>query len=84
MESSRWNELLDWIAAHPLAAGLVIFLIAFCDALLIIGVVVPAAPLLFAVLVERLGADATLIIAAVIQTIGFAAMLALVRMLARA
>lgn len=49
MESSRWNELLDWIAAHPLAAGLVIFLIAFCDALLIIGVVVPAAPLLFAV-----------------------------------
>lgn len=43
-----------------------------------------AAPLLFAVLVERLGADATLIIAAVIQTIGFAAMLALVRMLARA
>jgi predicted MFS family arabinose efflux permease len=43
-----------------------------------------AAPLLFAVLVERLGVDATLIIAAVIQTIGFAAMLALVRMLARA
>jgi membrane protein DedA with SNARE-associated domain/membrane-associated phospholipid phosphatase len=49
MDTSRWNELLDWIAAHPLAAGLVIFLIAFCDALLIVGVVVPAAPLLFAV-----------------------------------
>lgn len=43
-----------------------------------------AAPLLFAVLVERFGADATLIVSAAIQAIGFAAMLALVRMLARA
>lgn len=49
MDASHWTALLDWITAHPLAAGLVIFLIAFCDALLIIGVVVPAAPLLFAV-----------------------------------
>lgn len=42
-----------------------------------------AAPLLFAALVERLGADGTLIVSAAIQTIGFAAMFALVRMLER-
>ena len=42
-----------------------------------------AAPLLFAVMVERLGADLTLVVSAAIQAIGFAAMLALVRMLAR-
>lgn len=43
-----------------------------------------AAPLLFAVMVERLGADMTLIASAAIQAIGFLAMFALVRMLARA
>jgi len=43
-----------------------------------------AAPLLFAVMVERLGADLTLIVSAAIQAIGFAAMFALVRMMARA
>lgn len=42
-----------------------------------------AAPLLFAVLVERIGANSTLIVSAVIQAIGFVAMLALVRMVAR-
>jgi membrane protein DedA with SNARE-associated domain/membrane-associated phospholipid phosphatase len=49
MDHLRWDALLDWISQHPMAAGVVIFLIAFCDALLIIGVAVPAAPLLFAV-----------------------------------
>lgn len=43
-----------------------------------------AAPLLFAVMVERLGADLTLIVSAAIQAIGFVAMFALVRMIARA
>ncbi len=42
-----------------------------------------AAPLLFATMVERLGANATLVVSATIQAIGFAAMFALVRMLAR-
>jgi predicted MFS family arabinose efflux permease len=42
------------------------------------------APLLFAVLIERLGASATLIFSAVIQFFGFFAMLALARLLARA
>ena len=41
------------------------------------------APLLFAVMVERLGASPTLMISAAIQAIGFAAMFALVRMVAR-
>ena len=49
MDSSRWDAILDWISRHPLAAGVVIFLIAFCDALLFLGVAVPATPLLFAV-----------------------------------
>lgn len=49
MDSSRWDAILDWISRHPLAAGAVIFLIAFCDALLFLGVAVPATPLLFAV-----------------------------------
>ena len=43
-----------------------------------------AAPLLCAVMVERLGASPTLVISAAIQAIGFAAMFALVRMVARA
>jgi predicted MFS family arabinose efflux permease len=42
-----------------------------------------AAPLLFAVMVERLGTSPTLMISAAIQAIGFVAMLALVRMVAR-
>ena len=42
-----------------------------------------AAPLLFAVMVERLGANATLMISAAIQAVAFAAMFALVRLVAR-
>ncbi|WP_173044744.1 MFS transporter [Bosea sp. ANAM02] len=42
-----------------------------------------AAPLLFAVMVERLGASPTLMTSAAIQAVGFAAMFALVRMVAR-
>lgn len=49
MDAPYWDTVLDWISRHPVAAGLVIFLIAFLDALLIVGVAVPAAPLLIAV-----------------------------------
>lgn len=42
-----------------------------------------AAPLLFAVMVERLGASPTLMISAAIQAVGFVAMFVLVRMVAR-
>lgn len=49
MEGTRWVAILDWISLNPFAAGAVIFLIAFCDALLLVGIAVPAAPLLFAI-----------------------------------
>jgi membrane protein DedA with SNARE-associated domain/membrane-associated phospholipid phosphatase len=49
MDSSTLDALVAWIGAHPIAAGIVIFLIVFCDALVILGVVVPAVPILFAV-----------------------------------
>src|SRR5687768_15451843 len=49
MDSARFQAVVDWIGQNPLAAGLVIFLIAFGDALVIVGVAVPAVPLLFAV-----------------------------------
>ncbi len=49
MEPAWLESATAWIAAHPIAAGIVIFLIAFCDALVIVGIAVPALPLLFAV-----------------------------------
>lgn len=42
------DSVTAWISAHPVAAGALIFLIAFCDALVVLGIVVPALPLLFA------------------------------------
>ena len=49
MQSAWFDSIVAWISGHPVAAGLVIFLIAFCDALAVVGIVVPALPLLFAV-----------------------------------
>lgn len=49
MTSTWLDTATNWIAAHPVAAGGAIFLIAFCDALAVVGIVVPALPLLFAV-----------------------------------
>ncbi|MFZ5635715.1 MAG: VTT domain-containing protein [Pseudomonadota bacterium] len=49
MTSAWLDNLTEWIGAHPVAAGGVIFIIAFCDALAVVGIVVPALPLLFAV-----------------------------------
>ena len=47
---THWlDATIAWITAHPRAAGLLILTIAFCDALAVVGIVVPAAPLLFAV-----------------------------------
>lgn len=43
------DATIAWIGAHPLAAGALIALIAFCDALAVVGIVVPALPLLFAI-----------------------------------
>lgn len=45
-----WLEATTaWIGQHPIAAGLVVFLIAFLDALAVVGIIVPALPLLFAI-----------------------------------
>jgi len=41
--------LIAWIAAHPVASGAVIGAITFCDALAVIGIVMPTAALLVAV-----------------------------------
>src|SRR5690606_6973298 len=49
MNSSWMEAMLAWLGEHPLLAGAVIFAIAFCDALIVVGAVVPALPLLFAV-----------------------------------
>lgn len=46
---SWFDSLLAWISAHPVAAGAAIFAIAFCDAVIVLGAIVPALPLLFAV-----------------------------------
>ncbi|QIL19860.1 bifunctional DedA family/phosphatase PAP2 family protein [Thermomonas sp. HDW16] len=49
MQSAWFDATIAWISAHPHAAGGLVFLIAFCDALAVVGIVVPALPLLFAV-----------------------------------
>ena len=49
MDSGWFDATLAWISAHPVAAGGLIFLIAFCDSIVVLGIVVPALPLLFAI-----------------------------------
>ncbi|MGQ0801689.1 MAG: VTT domain-containing protein [Pseudomarimonas sp.] len=49
MEQAWLDGTLDWIAQHSVWAGALIFAIAFLDSLLILGVAVPALPLLFGV-----------------------------------
>ncbi|WP_242110151.1 bifunctional DedA family/phosphatase PAP2 family protein [Luteimonas aquatica] len=44
-----FDNVVAWIGAHPIAAGLVIFAIVLCDSLLILGAAVPVIPLLFGV-----------------------------------
>lgn len=43
------QALLQWIAAHPAAAGLTVALIAFTESLVLLGLVMPGAALLFGV-----------------------------------
>ncbi len=49
MNSSWIDTTLAWIAAHPVLAGAVIFAIALCDAVIVLGAIVPALPLMIAV-----------------------------------
>ena len=47
--SAWFDSLVAWIGAHPTAAGMAVFLIAFCDAVIVLGAVVPALPMMFAI-----------------------------------
>ena len=49
MQSAWFDNIVAWIGAHPQAAGLLIFLIAFSDAVIVLGAIVPALPLMIAI-----------------------------------
>ncbi|MHC9086747.1 bifunctional DedA family/phosphatase PAP2 family protein [Luteimonas sp. RIT-PG2_3] len=49
MLGDLFNNTVSWIGDHPVAAGIVIFLIAFSDSVIILGAIVPALPLLFGI-----------------------------------
>ncbi|KAF0191687.1 MAG: membrane-associated protein [Gammaproteobacteria bacterium] len=49
MDTSFLQALLDWVAHHPTWAGLLVFLIALTESLVIIGLFVPGATLIFGV-----------------------------------
>jgi len=49
MLTDFFNNTVHWVGAHPVAAGMVVFLIAFSDAVIVLGAIVPALPLLFAI-----------------------------------
>lgn len=46
---TSFETFVAWIGEHPVAAGIAIFAIAFSDAVIVLGAVVPALPLLFAI-----------------------------------
>jgi membrane protein DedA with SNARE-associated domain len=47
MEAQWLQSLVDWVQAHPNWAGLIIFLIAFGESLLLVGILLPGAAILF-------------------------------------
>lgn len=49
MHRFHFEGVLDWIAAHPDVAGLAIAFIAFAESLVLVGLVMPGAALLFGV-----------------------------------
>lgn len=49
MHGAWFDNTLAWIGAHPVAAGLLVFLIAFSDAIVLLGAIVPALPLMIAI-----------------------------------
>ncbi|MEW7980083.1 MAG: phosphatase PAP2 family protein [Candidatus Sedimenticola endophacoides] len=44
-----FHLLLDWVAAHPLWSGLVIFLVAMSESLAIVGLIVPGVMIMFGI-----------------------------------
>ncbi|NIR60497.1 MAG: phosphatase PAP2 family protein [Gammaproteobacteria bacterium] len=49
MDPAVLQSLLEWIAAHPHAAGLAVFLIAFSESLAVVGLFVPGTLLMFGI-----------------------------------
>ncbi|MFT4178833.1 MAG: bifunctional DedA family/phosphatase PAP2 family protein [Thermomonas sp.] len=49
MQGAWFDNFVAWIGAHPHAAGLLIFLVAFADAVIVLGALVPALPLMIAI-----------------------------------
>ncbi|MDH5728753.1 MAG: DedA family protein [Gammaproteobacteria bacterium] len=49
MDISTYQALFDWISHHPGWSGLIIFLIAFSESLIIVGIVLPGVALLFGI-----------------------------------
>lgn len=49
MLNGWFDQTVAWIGENPVAAGVVIFAIALCDALIVVGAIVPALPMLFAI-----------------------------------
>lgn len=43
------DATLEWIGHHTVLAGVAIFAIALCDAVIVLGAIVPALPLMFAI-----------------------------------
>lgn len=49
MHGAWFDNIVAWIGAHPQAAGLLVFLIALSDAVIVLGAIVPALPLMVAI-----------------------------------
>ncbi len=49
MQEISVDAVIAWIGAHPMAAGAAVFVVAFLDALVAIGLLMPSGPILIAV-----------------------------------
>ncbi len=49
MDGGLLQAFLDWISAHPRSAGIAVALIAFTESLVLVGLIMPGAALLFGV-----------------------------------
>ena len=44
-----FDQLLAWVALHPVWAGLIVFLVAMAESLAIVGVIVPGVAMMFGI-----------------------------------
>lgn len=49
MTQEYFQPILTWIAAHPTWAGFIVFFISLIESLAVIGLIVPGAPIMFAI-----------------------------------